>query len=43
MRWSIRTVSELREDGEFWLSARGLMLIGAGLLMTLLHFLGGNG
>jgi len=43
MRWLIRTVSELADDVEIWLPAIGLLLIGAGILMILLHFFGGGG
>jgi hypothetical protein len=43
MRWLIHTVFELMEDVEFWLPALGLLLIGAGILMALLHFFGGKG
>jgi hypothetical protein len=43
MRWLIQTLSELMADAEFWLPALGLLLIGAGILMTLLHFFGSKG
>jgi hypothetical protein len=34
MRWLIQTVFELMADGEFWLPALGLMLIGRGMSDT---------
>jgi hypothetical protein len=40
MRWLARTLASLGEDVEFWLSLLGLLLIGSGILVTVLHAFG---
>jgi hypothetical protein len=40
MRYLFRLFTSLVDDAEFWLPLAGLVLIGAGMAMTLLHVFG---
>jgi hypothetical protein len=42
MRWLTRLCCAFAEDREWWLPALGLLLIGSGLVVTLVRFLGGD-
>jgi hypothetical protein len=42
MRWLTRLWDAFAEDRELWLPALGLLLIGSGLVVTLVRFLGGD-
>ena len=39
MRRLSRLLSDVVDEAEFWLSALGLLLIGIGILVTILHVL----
>jgi len=42
MRWLARIWCAFAEDRELWLPALGLLLIGSGLVVTLVRMLGGG-
>jgi len=42
MRWLTRLWCAVAEDREWWLPALGLLLVGSGLVVTLVRFLGGD-